>query len=75
MFFFHIQLVEQRQREEEVVNWSYVLKHLLATNSSLKEEVNHLYRNQTQKFREHIQQQQNYNENNDNNGEHTHTVI
>ena len=62
-----VQLVEQRQREEEVVNWSYVLKHLLATNSSLKEEVNHLYRNQTQKFREHIQQQQNYNENNDNN--------
>eukprot|EP00943_MAST-04B_sp_MAST-4B-sp1_P007186 g7186.t1 len=53
-----VQLVEQRQREEEVVNWSYVLKHLLATNSSLKKEVNDLKRNQTQKFREHIIQQQ-----------------
>eukprot|EP00944_MAST-04C_sp_MAST-4C-sp1_P015463 g15463.t1 len=52
------QLVEQRQREEEVVNWSYVLKHLLSTNSALKEEINALKRGQTQRLREHIKQQQ-----------------
>ena len=52
------QLVEQRQREEEVVNWSYVLKHLLSTNSALKEEINGLKRGQTQRLREHIKQQQ-----------------
>jgi hypothetical protein len=26
-----LQLVEKRQREEEVVNWSYILKYLLSS--------------------------------------------
>ena len=34
------------------------LKHLLSTNSALKEEINGLKRGQTQRLREHIKQQQ-----------------
>jgi hypothetical protein len=33
------QTVDKRQREEEVVNWSYVLKYLLATNSKLRKQL------------------------------------
>jgi hypothetical protein len=33
------QLVERRKREEEVVNWSYILKYLLNTSSKLKKQL------------------------------------
>ena len=33
------QSLERRQREEELVNWSYVLKYLLSTNSRLRQEL------------------------------------
>ena len=32
-------MVEKRQREEEVVNWSFVLKYLLSTNSKLRRQL------------------------------------
>ena len=32
-------MVERRQREEEVVNWSFVLKYLLGTNSKLRQQL------------------------------------
>ncbi|GMH75444.1 hypothetical protein TL16_g06766 [Triparma laevis f. inornata] len=32
--------VERREREEEVVNWSFVLKYLLSTNSKLRRQLN-----------------------------------
>ena len=50
-----LQLVEHRQREEEVVNWSYVLKFLLAANSDLKEDVRTAKISLTQSFRKQIQ--------------------
>jgi hypothetical protein len=34
------QLVEKRKREEEVINWSYILKYLLASSSKLRKELN-----------------------------------
>lgn len=34
------QMVERRKREEEVVNWSYILKYLLASASKLRKELN-----------------------------------
>jgi hypothetical protein len=34
-----IQYVEKRNREEEVVNWSYILKYLLSTMSKLKQQI------------------------------------
>ena len=49
-----LQLVEQRQREEEVVNWSYVLKFLLATNSGLREDLRSAQINQTDELRQKI---------------------
>ena len=33
------QLVERRKREEEVMNWSYILKYLLSTTSKLKKQL------------------------------------
>jgi hypothetical protein len=33
------QLVERRKREEEVVNWSYILKYLLSTSSKLRNQL------------------------------------
>ena len=33
------QLVEGRKREEEVMNWSYILKYLLSTTSKLKKKL------------------------------------
>ena len=30
------EMVERRKREEEVINWSYILKHLLGTISKLR---------------------------------------
>ena len=33
------QIVERRKREEEVVNWSYILKYLLETQSKLREDL------------------------------------
>lgn len=33
------QMVERRQREEEVVNWSYILKYLLVNSSKLRKEL------------------------------------
>ena len=33
------QTMERRQREEEVVNWSFVLKYLLSTNSKLRRQL------------------------------------
>jgi hypothetical protein len=32
-------MYEKRQREEEVVNWSFVLKYLLSTNSKLRKQL------------------------------------
>ena len=34
------QLVERRRREEEVINWSYILRYLLETTSSLRKQIN-----------------------------------
>jgi hypothetical protein len=33
------QLVEKRQREEEVVNWSFILKYLLASSTKLRKQL------------------------------------
>lgn len=33
------QLVERRRREEEVVNWSYILKYLLASSAKLRKQM------------------------------------
>lgn len=33
------QMVERRRREEEVVNWSYILKYLLASASKLRKQI------------------------------------
>ena len=34
------QLVERRRREEEVINWSYILRYLLETTSTLRKQIN-----------------------------------
>jgi len=34
------QLVERRRREEEVINWSYILRYLLETTSTLRKQLN-----------------------------------
>lgn len=33
------QMLEKRKREEEVLNWSYILKHLLASSAKLKDQL------------------------------------
>ena len=33
------EMVEKRKREEEVVNWSYILKYLLASSSKLRKQL------------------------------------
>lgn len=33
------QMLEKRKREEEVLNWSYILKHLLASSAKLKSQL------------------------------------
>ncbi len=33
------EMVERRRREQEVINWSYILKHLLGTISSLRKQL------------------------------------
>eukprot|EP01035_Chromulina_nebulosa_P017371 gene17371-22919_t len=36
------ELIERRKREEEVVNWSYILKYLLSSSSKLKKQLKQL---------------------------------
>lgn len=40
------QLVERRKREEEVINWSYILKYLLGQSSKLRKQVREEKQNQ-----------------------------
>jgi len=42
------QMTERRKREEEVVNWSYILKYLLASQSKLKKELSQQKKQQNQ---------------------------
>lgn len=59
------QLVEKRQREEEVVNWSFILKYLLASSTKLRKQLQ-VEKNRTSSIRGTIVNNNN-NQNNNNN--------
>jgi hypothetical protein len=42
------EMIDKHHREEEVVNWSYILKHLLKTQSDLRAEIRDLQKFQAQ---------------------------